>query len=219
MFKQLIAAIACLSLLACSPNDNPNASLAGAKLPPAAETTINLDLIRQVLCIKDGEGGTGTMFYIGDGKFLTADHVSADRTCTDLATGQPLTILKRDKLKDIALLKMDIPTEQIQYKFKLNCKGFKKGKSYYAFGYHYILGYQGNRLVATKKFTGSDFIVDDVYKMEGLRVLVGFIIQGMSGGPIIDMETGEVIGLNNVTGSGGSRAYSRELKDTFICQP
>lgn len=225
MLKQILTAILCISLVACGLNP----SRFPVSQPTNVETieehrqsnfdrvTLNLDIIRQIVCINDEKKYTsGTMFMIAPSIYVSADHVTEDHTCFDYAADKPVLVYKKDAAKDISLIRgLPIAT----YKpLRVSCEGFQKGRTYYLLGFAHGTLYALNAVVATGNYTGKDFIVDGVVK-EHLHELKGLVVPGQSGGPVVDLERGGVVvGLNNVTAERGTLAYSRELKDTFICK-
>jgi hypothetical protein len=195
-----------LSLLALLSNINPLAQ--EVSRPP----TLNLSAVRPLIC----DEGTGSGFMIGDNILATANHVAVLHNCRDVVTGTKFTTYKTDAAHDFALMTGEFP--KIPY-VKYSCDGYKNKRDYSAYGHsahgqpYYIFRQEIVR--ATKHFTPADMIVDDM-PMPGMRVLYGFPVPGMSGGPVTD-QYGTAFGIVNA-GDGKGNFFSYELKDTILCK-
>lgn len=190
-------------------NHASDASLVATSTPTI---TVNLNHIRKIGCISTTNDRTssGTMIYIKPDTFLTANHVVSNFQCFDIETQTPLTTYLIYPDKDIAILTAKAGTKSgIPY----NCDGFSPGRTYFAFGYAGGTTFVMNRVVAGKIARKVTMQGTDLY---GLREIYGLIIPGMSGGPIVD-EFGVLYGINNITMSKGTKGYSREIKDTALC--
>jgi len=194
-----------LSLASSSPATAPSFSTTEYSLEPQRpKPLVNLSAIPQVEC----DGGSGTAFHIGGGYYLTAQHVSSVGNCTVL--GQGITVAYEDQEKDYAIFSGPL----IPYALNINCEGFKKGQHYRAYGYPQE-GFVEMELVALGRYFKSSM----ERPWQGQAFLQGYLLPGMSGGPIVNFK-GEVVGIVN-----GHRrpsfvpSYSRELKDTTLCTP
>lgn len=206
--------------LAASPTPTAKALPTEFAPPP----TLNLSAIRSIEC----DDGWGTGFLIGKNTLATALHVGGMTNCHDRETSTPLKMYYNDEKHDFALMTGDYP--DMPY-FRVDCKGFKTGANYYSFGQTPYAGrgvfmFRGALMVAQSDYTGKDFKVqmeDGVKNMPGMRHIVGNMVPGMSGGPITDVLTGSVEGINNVgntnmLGWPGLDGYSFELKNTVLCK-
>jgi hypothetical protein len=175
--------------------------------------TMNLTAVRHLIC----DEGTGSGFMIGDRILATAKHVAVLHNCKDSVTGIPFVTYKTDDAHDFALMTGAFP--RIPY-IKYSCKGYTPGSNYSAYGHssHGQMFYlfRQETVNASDEFTPEDMIVDDVL-MPGMRVLHGFPVPGMSGGPVANPETGEAVGIVNA-GNGKGAFFSYEIKDTFLCK-
>ena len=225
MIKKLFAGLIALSLAACGSSSetqfintavtktsaNSNELPMFLQAPPKAN--LHLISIRLIRC----GGALGTAVYIDSrGIFMTAHHVSEYEQCTDAISGKPLNTYYSDEENDFALLSMD--TKGDNRFVQTSCAGFVTGKTYYSVGFAKGYDLSIHKVVATNKYSGKDFVVDGIARPNAhLRKLEGVLIQGMSGGAMIDLETGIVVGINNVT-LPWTEAYSKELKDTVLCR-
>ena len=92
---------------------------------------------------------------------------------------------------------------------KVDCGGFVRGRKYVAIGY--ARGIDTPTLVE---------MVGTGASQDGQAILAGMltVIPGQSGGPIIDEETGKVVGLVNAENFEEGLSFSVQLKDTPICK-
>lgn len=167
--------------------------------------------IRKIRCT----GGHGSGFVTGTDTLVTAYHVVANqKRCVDDETGEILTIVTYDANLDIAVLRF-ATTRHSQW-LKINCRGYETGHTYYSFGFAGVgdSDLMMTRIRALEGFADSDARVAIFHHM---RELTGVIIPGMSGGPIID-DTGQVVGMNNLTSNAYRNGLSREMKDTYFCK-
>lgn len=209
-----VGAVAASLFLSISPLSN----LSIPQANPAP--TLNLSSVRFIDC--DNSYGSG--FVIADGIIATAAHVTEDTNCKDKATGIPLEAYKVDKEHDFALMTGPLPYIT---PMKYSCKGYKKGATVSALGYSGFGGEMRFRLVDMKVGESGKVLKVQGSPWSGLtHIWGGYIVPGMSGGPHIDRETYEAVGLTNIGESTrdywGNRyiypqAYSYALKDTILC--
>lgn len=157
--------------------------------------------------------GSGTGFLINNRTVVTAQHVVEDMySCT--IDGVALKMDQENKTLDYATL--SIGTRGLE-SLPIRCEGFKRGENYYAIGYARGSRFTMNRLIASSRFENA---TDENGQRIGthLRELRGTAIPGMSGGPILDKD-GYVVGITvAISTSGVDRVFSRELKETHLCQ-
>jgi hypothetical protein len=181
------------------------------------EPTFNLNAIRLIAC----DEGIGTGFLIGDDIVATAEHVSSLSNCVDVASGNRLKSYLNDKANDFGLMTGVLPRTSY---FKTSCTTYKKGRVYSAYG---ISSFMSNEYIlrsVSVMATGTykDVTFRDGSTSKGLSVLTGYNVQGMSGGPIVDIQTGKVVGIvnagvNGLFGIPVGVSYSYELSKTPLC--
>jgi S1-C subfamily serine protease len=99
---------------------------------------------------------------------------------------------------------------------QIHCATFKTGEVYYALGYAFARDMMVTRLYATAKYGNRKDVVSGT-PFPHIRELNGMIIQGMSGGPIIDPK-GRVVGINNGEANERRIGLSREIIETYFCK-
>lgn len=176
---------------------------------------VRVDSIRKIRCsYKDGQGH-GTAYVVAQDTLLTANHVVEGGTdCFDGASGEPVTVVSQNAALDYAVLKM--PTKKIPF-MKLDCTGFVANKTYYSIGYAGVgsMDLMITRLRASGTLTSNDDSNEGVF-FTNMEKAEGVLIQGMSGGPVID-DKGRVVGMNNATANDYKDAMLRPMSDTYFC--
>lgn len=155
--------------------------------------------IYQVKC----ERSLGTAFRVGVTRFISVAHVTSAKGCT--INGQPIYATAEDG--DFSTFSAAVYGGR---PMKVDCGGFRPGRWYYAVGHARGWSWQ----------TTLPLYATYAKAYNGMRMLLGSptVIPGMSGGPLIDAETGAVAGTINAYRSDQPISYSRELRDTSICR-
>lgn len=176
---------------------------------PPSGYFINTDLVQQIVCPSpDGKGEyLGTSWFAKDGTMVTAAHVvEGMKHCT--VRGKEITVTKLDHEADYAIFTVDIHPEEV---LSYTCEAFKKDEQYLAVGY--ALGQDK----VVQPMRASSEIDTDEQDFSGEAFLVGKSYEGMSGGPIFNMQ-GQVVGIvNGGDGEGRAQALSRSLTETALC--
>lgn len=184
------------------------AALVAAPVPASApiitydeqRAAIDYPLVKKVRCTE----GSGTAFRVGPTRLLSVAHVTRGTNC--LIDNAPITVIEQDNAHDFAIIEAGPPKLGA---LKINCGGFHTSEWYWSDGYAWGLPYQTAVAVFTSAF----------HDETGKRILYGkhAFIPGMSGGPVMNAE-GEVVGLVNAYHPIFGLSFSRDLKDTSLCQ-
>lgn len=163
---------------------------------------LELDSVVKIRC-GDSEG-TGVQ-YSAD-LLLTASHVLQGEC--HLQNGSVGEVIHNDAVLDYAILHFSHGLSP--HVARLDCNGFQPEQVYFSFGWE--LG---------ERFVSNPMVSSGLHR-DGYHVLLGRLVPGMSGGPIITSK-GEVVGINNLTNweeetNHGSMGLSRELTDTVLCE-
>lgn len=190
------------------------AAIAATPLPAAASPYFLDDsTIVQITCID----WTGTAFYVGDGRYITARHVVRYPDSGKLATctimdNSPVHVLAVGKDLDYAMFESGYFPP---YRAIISCKGFQEGRNYYAQGFA-----SGNPWIVTQRLIGTrDHYIQPLdSQFSGGVFLKGKVTQGQSGGPVSD-EDGLVVGIVSAGSEDGtSQQVFVALADTPICK-
>lgn len=175
------------------------APVAPANLPTVV---ISPKAIVQVICFGKGYISSGTAFRIGNGTLLSVNHVTSEPNC--YIAGEPVSVWYASPKADFSILHGgDGPF------LRVNCAGFVKGRKYLALGYARGLPEITQvELVALGKTDSGEALLTGMVP----------VIPGMSGGAIIDAETGEVVGTVNAENFEEGLSWSVELKGTPVCR-
>jgi V8-like Glu-specific endopeptidase len=152
----------------------------------------------QIMCAKVA----GTAFRVGPKLFLSVAHVTHNEGCT--INDRPFKELAQQG--DFAVLSYDVSDA---HWLPIDCGGFKKGHRYVAIGY------------ARAKETLTEVEMDSLGISDDGRALLNavfVVIPGMSGGPVVDSETGKVVGTVNTYDNSTGYSGSVELHGTSVCK-
>lgn len=157
--------------------------------------------------------GTATAFYLGDGRFMTARHVVASpKTQWCDIDGRHVQVLSKgaDAAHDWAIV--SAPWAKMAYKVSYTCNRMHPGDTYLSTGYA-----EGHTWQVTTVLRASQQVDSD----DGTREVRGSIIEGMSGGPVADLQ-GVVYGINSWQMQDNGRAVPLsgvlELAQTPLCR-
>jgi len=158
--------------------------------------------IPKVVCpVPDGYS-MGTAFRVGGSLLLTVKHVTAEAPC--YIDGRPVKVLYTDPKRDFSMISDGSSGPSL----KIDCGGFVKGRKYLAVGHA-----RGRDELTTVELEATG---DSNW---GFSVLTGVftVVPGQSGGPVIDAETGAVVGTVNVYEFTEGVSGSVPLRDTPVC--
>lgn len=123
----------------------------------------------------------------------------------------PATVIFEDDTLDYAILKAPTPRGQ---HLDIDCSGFVRGEDYVS------VGYPGDIFVA-RYLTATGQLAEPWGHLwsywRGQRLLLGTVIPGMSGGPVVSLRSGKVVGITNGYDTNVPHSFSRQLKDTYLC--
>lgn len=186
------------------------------------ESIPNFDYMatRHVTCgTADGRRTTvATITHVGPKTYISAAHVFDGKAwCIDTLTKERLDLVWSYNQFDFAVAysKKDLDDTYLP----IDCNGFQKGQEYYSIGWAYGTILVKSKMIATGDVTNNDFKVYTnglLVSRPGFHKLEGYLFNGMSGGPIVNSQ-GAITGMNNATNIQDVKAYSWQLKDTYLC--
>jgi hypothetical protein len=162
---------------------------------------IDTDAIVQVICPTPGGWTAGTAFRVGHGLILSVNHVTSVGTCK--INGERIKVLYSSK-QDFSM----VAGGKGPF-LRVDCGGFIRGRHYMSIGFARGLPFLTTvELIATGHKAGGFSLLSGIFTM----------IPGQSGGPVVDEETGKVVGTNNVFIEPDGLSGSLALADTPICK-
>lgn len=164
---------------------------------PALTSTVPASAIVKVQCLV----GSGTAFRIGPQETLSVNHVTSLAGC--FIEGKRINVSYHGG--DFSIL---TESEASDKWLEIDCNGFVKGRKYLAKGYA-----RGLDRITTVELEGTDTMMGPFSVLRGMFT----VIPGQSGGPLIDKETGKVVGTINIYNFQAGLSGSIALRDTPIC--
>jgi S1-C subfamily serine protease len=195
-----LAAIAALLSFAAAVVAAPPGSVINTSAPlqtdsAASNSLAALKSVFRVICVETNTFGTGFLHKSGD--VITAAHVIEGCTHPVIETGVittvPATIVRTDTEKDLALLKpsQKIDAQALRISSTENCD---IGSEISLWGFP--AGYSGPYpMLSVGYLSGKDTVSTKSNKWTPQWVINAAINHGNSGGPVVLVETGEVIGV------------------------
>lgn len=189
-----------------------------AALALAVSAPLPANNVHTIFCTQNGSDNEwqGTGWFIRGGVMATALHVVNDMDkCKDGTTGETIAPYKTDSHHDLALVSGSHGDSVIKY----SCNRPKIGKIYTSYGYssdfpagdfYNPLALEFN-LVATKT---REILVPGIWNFYPMREYKGYILHGMSGGPVVG-DDAVAIALNNAGDEVSTILY--DLADTALC--
>jgi S1-C subfamily serine protease len=183
-------------------------ALAAAVQPPPSRPSPYLfegsSVVRVVCVTANAESVWGTAFYLGAGLYMTAEHVVEKATCT--IDDAPVTVEYLSQEPDYAIIKA---AHFPPYRVVTSCERLQAGERYIA------TGYAG---------TDRDAVAQTVLTATGVSdqdqtaEANGSLVQGMSGGPVADLQ-GAVHAINTwQQADGAPYGGVTEIADTLLCK-
>jgi hypothetical protein len=180
-----------LSLLLASPT--------APAIPPMV--FVSPKSIVQVICFAPNEVSAGTAFRIGNGLFLSVNHVTSAGVC--YMAGKPVVVDYKSPTADFSMLAGDAGPS-----LPIGCGGFVKDHRYIAIGFARGLSQETTvELTATGQFDHGEALLYGMFT----------VIPGQSGGPILDEDTGQVVGTINAYDYEDGLSWSVPLSATPVC--
>lgn len=179
------------------------ASVALASSPAIPQTQARVFIPVDTVPLVDCATTAGSAFRIGPHLLLSVNHVVSGTRCQ--ISGQPIHVDYKSRKADFAELSDSRDGQWL----KVDCGGFVAGHEYLAIGHA-----RGIDELTSVKLVGTGFNDDGMARLTGV-----FTAQpGQSGGPIIDAETGEVVGTVNAANWEYGVTFSVELRGTWVCK-
>lgn len=169
----------------------------GAAVPTFTAASVPGSPILKVECLE----GSGSAFRVGPHLIASVDHVTSLGGC--FIDGEPVEVSYRSG--DFSLV---TPVGTSREWLKVDCGGFIKGRKYRAEGYA-----RGLDKIQDVDLEGTGDGAGQFSLLEGTFT----VIPGMSGGPIVDDETGKVVGTVNTYNYPAGISGSIALRDTKLC--
>ena len=161
------------------------------------------EAIPQVVCLGKGFIDSGTAVRVGaDGLTLSVNHVTSSGTC--FINGKQINLTYKSPTSDFSMIK----GEAGPY-IPIDCGGYVAGHKYLALGHA-----RAWSAVTPVELTATGKTDHGQYELSGMWV----VVPGMSGGPILDMDTGLVVGVVNMEDFEDGLSWSVALKDTPVCK-
>lgn len=207
MLRHSLLALAAVALVSARPPQSLTPAqlvrLLPADQPEQPDIVVqDYPLVHRVDCFE----GRGSAFRVGENHWMSVAHVTGLHLCTVALSS--LHVTNQDTADDFA--QFDTPLG-VPNSFAIDCGGFKPGHWYWAIGYP-----GGGSQQAAIAIYATAYKHDG----DGFRIFIGAhdVIHGMSGGPVLDPETGAVVGTVNANNDDYRLSFSRELKDTAACK-
>jgi hypothetical protein len=169
---------------------------------PAVPQTTPVPSVPKVICRQEHGYSAGTAFRVGPHLLVSVNHVTSAGKCE--IDSQPIQILYASTKADFSILSDDRSGKWL----RVDCGGFVQGRKYVAVGHARAMDELVLvPMVATGLTDGHLSILAGVFTAQ----------PGQSGGPIMDAETGRVVGTVNTAEWSRGLTGSVELKGTSIC--
>lgn len=177
------------------------ASLSLVLAPAATQTGISPSAHPEIMRV-DCMSGKGTAFYVSENIMVSVAHVTDGAAC--YIGNKPFKVLSTEN--DFSVLRPAAPSKKW---LRIDCEGFVPGNKYVAVGHaRGLVTLTEVDLTATTRLAGGQTVLEGMWT----------VIPGQSGGPILDAETGKVVGTVNRYNMPTGESASVELRGTSLCQ-
>lgn len=147
--------------------------------------------------------GKGSAFRIGRHTLVSVAHVTRLPGC--FIDGEPVKVTYASPTQDFTVLESNTSGPSL----RVDCGGFVRGRKYVARGFA-----RGKPFVTDVELTGTGRMDDTLAVLEGIFT----VIPGMSGGPVIDAQTGRAVGTINMFEAIQGWSGSVPLSETAVCK-
>ena len=160
---------------------------------PAIPQTMAASPVPKIICYAQFGYSAGTAFRIGPTTLLSVNHVTKASRC--YIEGEPIHVTYASAKTDFSMLSDSRKGNWL----RVDCGGFVRGRTYVAVGHARAM----DQLLRVE-MTATGIVKD------GIAVLSGVLEAqpGQSGGPIIDEETGAVVGTVNAADWANGLSFS-----------
>lgn len=180
-------------------------ALALSPTSQAQTTYVANPYIEKINC----DEGSGTGFKLSTGVWVSVAHVTTLSNCR--VDGIPIFVTHSDPLGDFSTF--IVPGDYRKGGIKPDCDGFQERQWYFG------TGHAGGLPILTSIPVMFAQVLNDVPHPRGWKVLAyNRYIKGQSGGPALNVR-GEATGTVNALGIDYRISFSRQLRDTIVCQP
>lgn len=172
--------------------------------PQLAEAPYAHPSVKQVVC----SDARGTAFKVGPNKYLSVNHVTARSGCA--IEGKPIFVTHADPGGDFSILSVDDPSPG---GIEISCEGFRPKEWYYSVGFA-----RGDpwSVVISIKASELPTVPGLLRGWSGFQG-IEFVIPGMSGGVVMDLQ-GRAVGTVNAYNPIFGLSWSRPLSETALCK-
>lgn len=166
---------------------------------------LDMNTVPKITCGK----WMGTGVYVANYLVATARHVVSGKSkCT--VNGMKATVLPGKGRIDFALVVVAFKPD---FRALLDCTGVHEGQQLLATGYA-----EDAELPVVQRLTGSETRTSEK-GFSGEIIVRGSITQGMSGGPVVDINTGALVAIINANSEDGvTQTLVTPISDTSLCE-
>lgn len=160
--------------------------------------------VEKITCLE----GSGTGFKLADGRWVSVHHVTKLTNCT--VDGVPIIVTHSDFMGDFSTFV--IPGDRRRGGLKADCSGYRDGQWYHGTGHA-----RGLPILTSVPVLYSRVLNEESHPRGWAVLIYNRFIPGQSGGPVLN-QWGAVTGTVNAYNPIWPISFSRQLRDTIICQ-